>query len=60
MWTKKVKVVPVIIDATGVIEKNLKKYLSRVPGQHNIHNPQKSAFLGTGYIARKVLYGKPV
>ena len=31
MWDKTVEVVPVIIEVTGVVEKNLKKYLGRVP-----------------------------
>ena len=50
IWNKKVKIVPVIISATGVAENNLKKHLSRVPWQHNMHNLQKSGILGTAHI----------
>ena len=37
MWIKKVKAVPVIIGATVVAERNLKKHHNRAPEQHNIH-----------------------
>ena len=36
MWNKKVEVIPVIISVTGLVEKNLKKYLGRIPGHHNV------------------------
>ena len=54
MWNEKVEVVQVIVGTTGVIE-NLKKRLSRISGQQNIHNLQRSAILGTADIVRKVL-----
>ena len=59
MWNKKVEVVPVIIGATGVVERNIKKYLNKIPGKHNIYNLQRSAVLGTAHILRKVLSLKP-
>ena len=40
---KKVEVIPVIIGATGLVEKNLKIYLGRIPGHHDIHNLQRLA-----------------
>ena len=55
MWDKTVEVVPIINGATGVAEKNLKKYLSRIPGCHNVYTLEGSAILGTAHILRKVL-----
>ena len=55
MWNKNVEVIPIIIEATGVVERNIKKYLQRIPGQHNIYNLQRSAILGSAHILRKVL-----
>ncbi len=59
MWKKKVEVVPVIIGTTGIVEKNMKKYLNKIPGQHNIYSLQRSAVLGNAHILRKVLSIKP-
>jgi hypothetical protein len=41
MWNVKTKVAPVIIGATGSISKLFRKYLSNVPGKHEIKKPQK-------------------
>ena len=46
IWNKKVEMIPIIIGETGVIEKNIKKYLQKMPGQH---------ILGTASIQRKEL-----
>ena len=59
LWTKKVEVIPVIIGATGIVDKNIKKYVARIPGCHNIYSLQRSAILGTAHILRKVLSIKP-
>ena len=55
MWDKRVEVIPVIIGATGIVDKTLKKFLCRIPGQHYIYNLQRSAILSTAHILRKVL-----
>jgi hypothetical protein len=55
MWNVKTKVTPVIIGATGTISKSLRKYLSSVPGKHDIKELQKTAILGTAHILREVL-----
>jgi hypothetical protein len=55
MWNVKTKVSPVIIGATGTISKSFRKYLSSVPGKHDIKELQKTAILGTAYILREVL-----
>ena len=59
LWNKKVEVIPVIIGATGIVDKNMKKYVGRKSGCHNIYSLQRSAVLGTAHILRKVLSIKP-
>ena len=59
LWNKKVEVIPVIIGATGIVDKNIKKYVGRIPGCHNIYSLQRPAILGTAHILRKVLSIKP-
>ena len=55
MWNKKVDMIPIIIGATWAVEKNIKKYLQKIPGQHNIFHLQRLAIVGTTGILRKVL-----
>jgi hypothetical protein len=55
MWNVKTNVIPVIIGATGTISKSFRKYLSNVPGIHEVKDLQKIAILGTTHILRKVL-----
>ena len=55
MWNVKTKVIPVIIGATGTISKLFRKYVSNIPGKHEVKELQKTAILGTAHILRKVL-----
>jgi len=55
MWKVKTRVIPVIIGATGTISKSFRKYISNVPGNHEVKELQKTAILGTAHIVRKVL-----
>ena len=55
IWNKKVEVIPVIIGATGIVDKNTKKYVERIPGCHKIYSLQRSAILATAHILRKVM-----
>ena len=55
MWNVKTKVMPVIIEATGTISKTFRKYVSNIPGKHEVKEVQKTAILGTAHILRKVL-----
>jgi hypothetical protein len=48
-------IITVIIGATGVATKGLKKNLEAVPGKHSVDSLQKAAILGTSHIIRKVL-----
>ena len=36
MWKVKTRVIPVIIGATGTISKSLRKYVSNIPGNHEV------------------------
>ena len=55
MWNLKCTIVPVIIGATGIVTRSLKKNLETIPGKHSIDSLQKTAILGTSHIIRKVL-----
>jgi hypothetical protein len=55
MWNVKTRMIPVIIGATGTILKSFRKYVSNIPGNHEVREPQKTAILGTTHILRKVL-----
>jgi hypothetical protein len=48
-------VIPVIIGATGTISKSFRKYMSNIPGNHEVKELQKTAILGTAHILRNVL-----
>jgi hypothetical protein len=53
IWNVKTKVI--IIGATGPISKSFRKYVSNIPGNHEVKELQKTAILGTAHILRKVL-----
>jgi hypothetical protein len=55
MWNMKTKVIPVITGATGTISKLFRKYVSNIPGNHEVKELQKTAILGTAHTLRKVL-----
>ena len=49
------KLIPVILGATGTISKSFTKYVSNIPGKHEVKEFQKTAIFGTAHILRKVL-----
>jgi hypothetical protein len=53
MWNLKCTVIPVIIGATGIITRSLRKNLEYIAGKHSIDSLQKTAILGTSHIIRK-------
>ena len=55
MWNVKPKVIPLIIGATGTISKSFRKYLSNIPGKHEVKELQTTDIFGTAHILRKVL-----
>jgi len=50
MWNVKTKVIPVITGATGSISKSFRKYVSNIPGKHEVKELKKTAILGTAHI----------
>jgi len=46
MRNVKTKVIPVIIGATGTTSKSFRKYVSNIPGKHEVKELQKTAILG--------------
>ena len=48
-------IIIIIIGATGTISKSFRKYVSDIPGNHDVKELQKTAILGTAHILRKVL-----
>ena len=44
MWNLKCTVVPVIIGATGIVTRSLKKNLETIPGKHSIDSLQKNSY----------------
>jgi hypothetical protein len=55
MLNVKTKVKPVITGATGTISKSFRKYVSGIPGKHDIKELQKTPILGTAHILLEVL-----
>ena len=55
MWNVQTKVIPVIIGATGATSKSFGKYVSNIPGNHEVKELPKTAILGTAHTLRKVL-----
>jgi len=55
MCNVRTKVIPVIMGAAGTISKRFRKYVSNIPGNHEVKEVQKTAILGTAHILRKVL-----
>ena len=55
MWNLKCTIIPVIIGATGIVTRSLRKNLETVPGKHSIDSLQKTAIVGISHILRKVL-----
>jgi hypothetical protein len=55
MWNIRTRVTPVIIGAKGTISKSFRKYVSSIPGNHEVKELQKTAIMDTAHILRKVL-----
>jgi len=48
-------IIPVIIGATKIVIKGLRKNLEAIPGKLSVDSLQKTAILGTSCIIKKVL-----
>ena len=58
MWNVKTKVIPVILGATGTVSESFRKYVSNIPGKHEVKELQQTAILGTAHTLREVLMWK--
>ena len=52
IWNMKSMIIPVIIRATGIVTKGLKKNLEAITGKHSVDSVQKIAILGISHIIR--------
>jgi hypothetical protein len=50
MGNVRTRVIRVIIGATGTISKSFRKYVSDIPGNHDVREVQTTAILGTAHI----------
>jgi hypothetical protein len=55
MWNVKTKVILLVIGTTGTISKSFRKYLSNIPGKHQVKELQRTTIFGTPPILQKVL-----
>jgi hypothetical protein len=55
VWNLKCMIIPVIIGATGVVTRSIRKNLEAVPGKHLLDSLQKMAILGIAHIIWKAL-----
>jgi hypothetical protein len=55
MWNLKCTIIPVIIGATEIVRRSLRKNLEAVPGKHSTDSLQKTAILATSHIIREIL-----
>jgi hypothetical protein len=55
MWNVKTKVISLIIGTTGTISTSFRKYVSNIPGNHEVKELQKTAILGTAHVLRNML-----
>ena len=55
MWNLKCTIIPIVIGATGMVTRSLRKNLEAVPGKHSIDSLKKTAILGTSHLIREVL-----
>jgi hypothetical protein len=55
MWNVKARVILLVIGETGTISKSFRKYVSNIPGNHDVRELQKTTTLGTAHILREVL-----
>jgi hypothetical protein len=48
-------IICVVIEATGIVTRGLKKNLEAIPGKHPINLLHKTAMLGMSHMLRQVL-----
>jgi len=53
MWNVKTKVIPVIIGGSGPVSESFSKYVSNIPGKHEVKELQKTAISVTAQYCGK-------
>jgi hypothetical protein len=53
-WNVKAKEIRVLTRADGNLSKSFSKYLSHIPGEHEVKKLHQTAVLGTAHLLRKV------
>ena len=51
----KARMIPAMTKTTGTISKSFRKYVSDIPGNHDVKELQKTAIFVTAHILRKML-----
>jgi hypothetical protein len=54
-WNVKTGAIPLITGVTGTISKSFRKYVSTIPGNHDVRELQKTVILGTAHTLPQVL-----
>jgi hypothetical protein len=54
-YAREALIIIIIIGATGTISKSFRKYVSDIPGNHDVKELQNTSILGTAHILREVL-----
>ena len=55
IWGLQIGIVPVVIEALGLLKTGLGKYVKKTPRNINIEELPKISLLGTAHILQKVL-----
>ena len=55
MWKLKIKTIPVVIEALGMIKKGTRNFIDQIPGKPSLQEMQKILLTSTAHILRKVL-----
>ena len=55
MWGIKCVIVPVILGATGIVKKDVKKNVESITRKHSVESLQIVVVLGTSVVIRRVI-----
>ena len=55
IWKLKIKTIPVVIGALGMIKKGTRNFIDQIPGKPSLQEMQKILLTSTAHILRKVL-----
>ena len=55
IWKLKIKIIPEVIEALGMIKKGTQNFIDQIPGKPSLQELQKIVLTSTAHILRKVL-----